>query len=199
MGNAIAKRRIVQLLEVADQRTEKVTPRRSDSGPYVALEHLAQGRPVILGWDKAGKATSAKTIFRTGDVLFGKLRPNLRKAAMAPFDGVCSTDILPLFGGEDLDEGYLLQLTQSEDFQTYAIATASGTKMPRTSWKQLGQFKFRLPPLSEQRKIADILVSVDQAMEATEAVFEQMQVVKRGLVQQLLTGKRQGTRGSSRA
>ena len=165
----------------------KVTPAAGDVHPYVALEHLAQGRPALLGWSSAGSATSAKTVFYTGDILFGKLRPNLRKAAVAPFDGVCSTDILPLFGKDGLDSPYLLHLAQWSRLQWHAIATSSGTKMPRTSWKQLGEFTFLLPPLSEQRKIAAILSSVDDAIEKTQAVIDQAKIVKRGLMQELFT------------
>ena len=176
-----------RLSECVDQRTEKITPAAADVRPYVGLEHLAQGRPALLGWSPAGSATSAKTVFRAGDVLFGKLRPNLRKAAAAPFDGLCSTDILPLFGKNGLDTPYLLQIAQWNRLQQHAVATASGTKMPRTSWKQLGDFAFFLPPLPEQHKIAAILSSVDDAIEKTRAVIDQVLVVKRSLMQELLT------------
>ena len=176
-----------RLGECADQRTEKTLPEAADTRRYVALEHLAQGRPTILGWFPAGRAVSAKTVFHKGDVLFGKLRPNLRKAARAPFDGLCSTDILPIFGKGNLETPYLLQLAQSDDLCQHAIATASGTKMPRTSWKQLSKFVIKLPSVPEQRKIAAILSSVDDAIEKTQAVIEQVQVVKQGLMEELLT------------
>ena len=179
--------RSVRLSEVAKQRTEKAIPVAKDERPYIALEHLAQGRPAILGWSRAGTATSAKTAFRQGDVLFGKLRPNLRKAAPAPFAGVCSTDILPIFAEQGLDASYLAQLTQWYPLQRHAVATSSGTKMPRTSWKQLGEFRFRLPPLPEQGKIAAILSSVDDALEKTQAVIAQLQIVRQSLAQELLT------------
>ena len=180
-------RSLVRLSEMADLRAAKIIPSEGDTRPYVALEHLAQGRPTVLGWSRAGTATSAKTVFRKGDVLFGKLRPNLRKAAAAPFDGLYSTDILPLFGKDGMDAGYLLQLAQWHRLQRHAVATSSGTKMPRTSWRQLGEFTFSLPPLPHQRKIAAILSSVDDAIEKTRAVIDQVQVVKRGLMQELLT------------
>ena len=176
-----------RLDECAGQRTEKVIPTTVDTRRYVALEHLAQGRPAILGWSSAGSATSAKTVFFAGDVLFGKLRPNLKKAAAARFDGVCSTDILPLFGKGGLDSAYLLQLVQWERFQQHAITTASGTKMPRTSWKQLGEFTFLCPPPAEQRTIAEVLSSVDDSIEKTSAIIDQVQVVKRGVMQELFT------------
>lgn len=142
---------------------------------------------MILGWSSAGSATSAKTIFFAGDVLFGKLRPNLKKAAAARFDGVCSTDILPLFGKDGLDSAYLLQLAQWDRFQQHAVATASGTKMPRTSWTHLGEFTFLCPPLNEQRTIAAVLSSIDDAIEKTQAVIDQVQVVKRGVMKELFT------------
>ena len=126
-------------------------------------------------------------MFHAGDVLFGKLRPYLRKAARAPFDGLCSTDILPLFGKGPLDTRYLAQLAQWPPLQKHAVATSSGTKMPRTSWPQLGTFEFSLPPLPEQRKVAAILSSMDDAIEKIQAVIDQVQVVKRGLMQELLT------------
>ena len=119
--------------------------------------------------------------------MFGKLRPYLRKAAAVPFDGLCSTEILALFGRSTLDTRYLAQLAQWHPLQQHAVATSAGTKMPRTSWTQLGGFEFWLPPLPEQHKIAAILSSVDHAIEKTQAVIDQVQVVKRGLMQELLT------------
>lgn len=179
--------RRVRLSEVADQRTEKAVPVGTDERRYIALEHLAPGNPIMLGWSTASSAGSAKTVFREGDVLFGKLRPYLRKAAPAPFDGVCSTDILPLFTRDNLDARYLAQLAQWRPLQQHAIATSSGTKMPRTSWAQLGGFEFSLPPLPEQRKIAAVLSSLDDAIKKTQRVIDQVQIVKRGLMVELVT------------
>ena len=179
--------RRVRLIDVAEERVGRAVPSDSDRRPYVALEHLAQGSPFLLGWAEASTAASAKTLFRKGDVLFGKLRPYLHKAAPAPFDGLCSTDLLALYGKDTLDTRYLVQLSQWRSLQRHAVATSSGTKMPRTSWRQLGEFTFSLPPLPEQQKIAVILSSVDDATEKTQAVVDQVQVVKRGLMQELLT------------
>ena len=179
--------RQVRLSDVADHRRRKVVPTRGDLQPYVALEHLAQGGPRLLGWSTAESAVSAKTAFRAGDLLFGKLRPNLRKAARAPFNGLCSTDILALFGKEGIDSRYLSQMGQWRPLQRHAVATSSGTKMPRTSWANLRELEFSLPPISEQRKIAAILSSVDDAIEKAQAVIDQIGVVKRGLMQELLT------------
>ena len=61
-------------------------------------------------------------------------------------------------------------------------------KISRTArWPQTWGVFFRLPPHREQRKIAAILSSVDDAIEKTQAVIDQVQVVKRGLMQELLS------------
>ena len=184
------RRQSIRLGEVVDQRTAKLQPTPDDTRPYVGLEHLAQGMPTILGWFESNQTSSAKTVFRAGDVLFGKLRPKLRKAALAPFDGVCSTDIVPLYcRGEDLKERYLLQLVHSYPFRRHAIATASGTKMPRTSWKELREFTFRLPSLDEQCETVAVLSSVDDVVARSGAAMRGLSVVKRALMPVLLTGE----------
>ena len=63
----------------------------------------------------------------------------------------------------------------------------AGSTFREVSKTSLRHLRFLVPPLSEQRKIAAILSSVDDAIERTQAVIDQMQVVKRGLMQELLT------------
>jgi type I restriction enzyme S subunit len=179
--------RSTTLGQVATIRRTGIDPSTNGDVPYIALEHIAQGAPRLLGWSSSSKATSNKTRFRQGDVLFGKLRPNLRKSVRAPFDGVCSTDILAILAADGLDPAYLATVCQAPKLQDFAIATSIGTKMPRTTWPQLATFPLLLPPLPEQRKIAEILSSVDDAIEWTETVIERVREVKRALAQELLT------------
>lgn len=176
----------MSLGQVAFARTVATTPKPGDDRVYVALEHMAQGAPVLLGSGRAGDAVSNKTVFRAGDVLIGKLRPNLGKAVRTAFDGVCSTDILAVVPGDDLDGGFLLQAVHGAGFREYATATAAGTKMPRTSWKALAAFEMRLPPLPEQRAIAAALSAVDEAIAAGEGVVEHLNRLKRDLAEDLL-------------
>jgi type I restriction enzyme S subunit len=178
----------VSLGSVVDAPLELSAPLRADRRPYIALEDMAQGFPRLLGWSYAEKASSAKAVFHRGDILFGKLRPNLKKAVQAPFDGVCSTDVLVLRGRpSEMDQAYLKQLVSWSEFQAWAVSTASGTKMPRTSWKLLRSFRVLLPPILEQRRIASTLSSLDDVIEGTQAVIEEMQVVKKAMLAELLT------------
>lgn len=176
-----------RLSEIADAIVETCLPTADDDRPYVALEHIAQGEPRLLGHSRANAATSTKVRFRKGDLLFGKLRPNLKKAVLAPFDGVCSTDIIVIRASADSAGSYLQHLAHWPPLQEHAVSTASGTKMPRTSWSLLSGFEIPFPPVAEQKKIAAILSSVDEAIEATQAVVEQLQVVKKAMMGELLT------------
>ena len=88
--------RLVRLGDVASLRSEQVMPVDGDHRPYIALENIVLGGQ-LNGYGKADNSVSNKTVFRKGDTLYGKLRPNLRKVVRADFSGVCSTDILAVF------------------------------------------------------------------------------------------------------
>lgn len=177
----------VELGSVLDERTSKVTPSGGDARPYIALEHMESGKLTPLGHDRADSATSNKTEFSAGDILFGKLRPKLRKCVLAPFDGVCSTDILALFPQNGTDGRFLAQLCHTHQVMGYAIRTASGTKMPRTSWHMLSMCPILLPPPLEQAKIAAVLRAVDEAMERSRGVLAQTRTLRQALLHTLLT------------
>src|SRR5262245_23454008 len=107
----------VCLGEVCSLRQESVRPKDRPDARYVGLEHFESGSAWLRGLGAAGEVTSAKSAFRKNDVLYGKLRPYLDKAALADFDGICSTDILVLRPHEILDASYLSHLTHTEAFR----------------------------------------------------------------------------------
>ena len=176
-----------ELGDLLGERKKKVTPTAGDDRAYVALEHMATDAVALLGHDRAESATSVKTIFNEGDLLFGKLRPNLRKCVMAPFDGVCSTDILALHAKNGAVPAFLLSLLHSVRVMGFAKRTAIGTKMPRTSWEQLSQCAVLVPSKPEQIWIAEMLGAVDAAIDATRGVIEQTRRLKTAVLQDLLT------------
>jgi type I restriction enzyme S subunit len=177
----------VSLGAVCEAPLELSTPASGDLRPYVALEHIAQGLPRLLAWSRAEMAGSTKASFKTGDLLFGKLRPNLRKAVRAPFDGICSTDILVLRARPSLiSQEFLEHLAHWSEFVRYAMDSASGTRMPRTSWRALRAFEFPLAPLQEQRRIAAILSSIDAATESCRVATERLLEVRRAMLADLL-------------
>ncbi len=129
---------------------------------YLGLEHIERGGRII-GRSSVAEAELASTKFRfsADHVLFGKLRPNLGKISRPDFDGVCSTDILPIRAGRDLDRGYLAHYLSQPSMVDFAASRTSGANLPRLSPTVLAQFPIPLPPLSEQRRIAAILDHAD--------------------------------------
>ncbi|MGN7956693.1 restriction endonuclease subunit S [Agrobacterium radiobacter] len=175
----------VKLGAAASNVTEKWEP-REHAEPYVGLEQVDQGTGRLLDIGVSDDLQSIKTRFRAGDVLFGKLRPNLRKTALVDFSGIASTDILVIRPTERITPEFAFYRISSDEAFDYAIKSAAGTKMPRTSWKDMADFEFPLPPLYEQRRIAEILSSVDEAIAATRAVIDQTRKVKQGVLERLL-------------
>lgn len=159
---------------------------------YLGLEHLASGFPVLVGRGSESEVRSGKTAFRKGDVLFGKLRPYLRKSALVSEDGICSTDILVFRASDKSLAEFLCLLTHSDEFVGHAKATTSGVQHPRTSWASLREFKLHVPPLAEQRKIAAVLGLVQRAIEQQERLIAVTTELKKTLLHQLFT---QGLRG----
>lgn len=117
--------------------------------------------------------------FQPGDVLFGKLRPYLRKAALAKCSGACSPELVVLRPQADLiDSRFLYHLVQSRPFVAWAVASSKGVRMPRTDFHALSQFRLRLPALDEQRSIADSLDAELGILAASEANLSRL----RGLI-----------------
>ena len=176
----------VQLRDVASVRRQQVMPAHDDSRPYVALKHIASGG-ALNGYGCASDSVSFKTMFHKGDTLYGKLRPNLRKVVRADFNGVCSTDIIPLYAHDHVDAPFLSHLIRSDLLHRYAMRAIAGTKMPRTSWTHIREYSFSLPPLPEQQAIAAVLDSIDEAIERTEAVVAATERLRDALLHGLLT------------
>jgi type I restriction enzyme S subunit len=146
MGPIPAGWRVGDLGEVAVERRRPARPAEIDpSTPYVGLEHMPRGSIALSGWGKAGDVSSGKLVFRTGEILFGKLRPYFHKVAVAPLAGVCSTDIVVVSPRRDRWAGFVLGHVSSDSFVEYTSARSTGTRMPRTAWREMASYQLVLP------------------------------------------------------
>ena len=176
--------------EVVKLSKSKYDPKKStDCFPCIELEHIAQETGQLTGNVPASNLGSTKNKFKAGDVIFGKLRPYLRKYAQPNFDGVCSSEIWVFSPTKKIINPYLFQLVQTNQFISEANKSA-GSKMPRADWGVVSEMVFPLPPLPEQRKIAKILSTWDKAISTTERLIDNSKQQKKALIQQLLTGKK---------
>lgn len=180
----------LELSQFAQLYKVKVDPSHAPSNyKCLELEHFDEGTGRINGFTQIRSQKSIKNKFEVGHVLFGKLRPYLRKFWLATFSGVCSSEVWVLNAIEKkCDNAFLFYLVQNSRFiQSANVST--GTKMPRADWGYVSEFPFPVPPLAEQKKIALVLSTWDRAIEKTEQLIAQKQRLKKGLMQQLLTGK----------
>lgn len=171
---------------------DAATPSADGLRLYLGLEHLASGHPALVGRGKESDVCSGKTAFHKGDVLFGKLRPYLRKSVLVSEGRICSTDILVFRATEKCVPQFLCPLTHTDEFVGHAKTTTSGVQHPRTSWAGLREFKLYVPPLPEQQKIAAGLGLVQRAIEQQERLIALTTELKKTLLHQLFT---QGLRG----
>lgn len=132
---------------------------------YIGLEHLEPGSLHVRTWGNIADGTTFTRRCHPGQVLFGKRRAYQRKVAVAEFDAIVSGDIYVLEARKE----YLVQellpfICSSEDFFKHAVGTSSGSLSPRTNWSSLARYEFYLPPLDQQKRIADLLWAVDNSI-----------------------------------
>ncbi len=185
------KWKIQEFSEFVKKTDCKFDPAKNDiTMKCIELEHISQVTGRVLAYVNSDEQKSIKNIFKKNDVLFGKLRPYLRKYWLAEFDGVCSSEIWVLRGIDNVCiNEYLFLMVQTHDFIQAANVT-SGSKMPRADWDYVSAFPFPLPPLPEQKAIAKVLSTWDKAIEKTQELIKQKELRKKYLMQQLLTGKK---------
>ena len=178
-----------RLEEIASIRNQKVNP--PDVGrdtPCVELDHIGQGDGRLLGCSAAQYSTSTKYRFFTGDVLFGRLRPYLRKYWHADRDGICTTEIWPLMvNPQQAESRFLYEIVQGDRF-IGAAGISYGTHMPRADWGVMKNFQVHLPPVSEQASISTVLSDMDCEIASLEHRRDKTRAIKQGMMQALLTG-----------
>lgn len=133
--------------------------------PYIALEHIEEGKLRLNGFGNTGDIASNKYRFTEKNFLFGRLRPYFRKVVRPKFSGICSTDIWVVKAIENNDLDFLFYLFASQEFVDLAYSGSSGTKMPRADWKFMKETEWRLPPFPEQKAIASVLSSLDDKID----------------------------------
>ena len=155
----------VTLGDVATERRETC---RGDKAryPVVGLEHLTPEEIALTAWDDGSENTFTK-LFQKGDILFGRRRAYLKKAAITPFDGICSGDITVIEAKPDNILPELLPFViQNDAFFDFAVGKSAGSLSPRAKWEHLKDYEFNLPAMDEQRKLACALWAINGTIEA---------------------------------
>lgn len=138
--------RVVSLGELVNVVKEGIASDGADTTtPYVGLEHIARKSIVLSEWSTADQAASQKIVFRSGDILFGKIRPYFHKVALASIDGIASTDAIIMRPKRPEVSGLVLETVFAERFVAMATASSTGSKMPRADWNVMRRYGVAIP------------------------------------------------------
>lgn len=187
--------RTVRLRDVI-LKTEQSDPWRNPSAEfeYVDVSCVSRGSLRIESstrYQGAKAPSRARKKIRSGDVLFATVRPSLRRVALVPpsLDGqICSTAFCVIRADpEQSDEGFLFFAVASDEFVARVSSHQRGSSYPAVTDRAVLEEVIVLPPLAEQRAIAEILGTVKRAKEATEKVITTGRKLKRSVIRRLFT------------
>ncbi len=170
-------------------RDKSKAPEADGLERYVGLEHIEPGDLRVRSWGDLADGTTFTNRFGPGQVLFGKRRAYQRKVGVADFAGVCSGDIYVL---EPKDPSAMLPallpfICRTDAFFEHAVGTSAGSLSPRTSWRQLSEFEFALPPISQQHSLVSLLRPAFDVHEALTDTLASLHEARRSVLKELLS------------
>ena len=149
---------IYRFVDIAYNITTKRVPTPDDNARYIGLEHLDPGELYVKRYGSNVDLKGDKLVMTKGDILFGKRNTYLKRVAIAPFDGLFSAHGMIFHPKEDvIDKRYFPFFINSDAFMDEAIRISVGSLSPTVNWKDLKDLKFDIPPIEEQKQIADKL------------------------------------------
>lgn len=178
--------KMVKFGDIAQNVAVRVDPADAKTDVYVGLEHLDPSTIHLRQWGHPTDVTGQKLAFKKGDVIFGRRRAYQRKLAVAEFDGICSAHAMVVRAKPKMIlPEFLPFFLQSDMFMERAIEISVGSLSPTINWKTLKVQEFPLPPLDEQKRIAEILWAADEAFNQHQQSNDNLMSVKSTLLNRL--------------
>jgi len=165
----------------------------------IAPNHVQSGTGRLLEVETADDqgAISGKYHFAEGTVLYSKIRPALRKACVAPFEGLCSADMYPIYSTKITPRLLLYQLL-SDYFSSFAILSSDRVAMPKVNRETIGDFPMVVPPSAEQevivRYVDEAVAEIDRLGDRSVKVIERLRERRTALITAAVTGQIDVTR-----
>ncbi len=156
---------------------------------YIALEHMPKRSISFWNWENSNNITSGKFRFKKNDILFGKLRPYFHKVGVAAIDGICSTDIVVVIPRKEQCYGILLGHLSSDAFVAYTNASSTGTKMPRTSWKDMSRYPITIPDHLISLYFNEIITNIVQKLHSNIYESKSLTALRDTLLPKLISGE----------
>ena len=164
--SAAGATRLVRLGDVAEEVRENWSGPTADV-PVVGLEHIEPDEIWLRKWEVNPDENTFSKAFRKGQLLFGRRRAYQKKLSLAPSDGICSGDITVFSAHRGKVVPPLLPfLLRTDKFFDYAIQGSAGSLSPRVKWSHISGYEFDLPPMDEQKKLAELLWAANDLKES---------------------------------
>ena len=155
---------------------------------YVGMEHIEQGTGRLLCTISSDDVLSNTFAFNKGDVLYGRLRPYLKKVIVAGFEGCCSTEIFPI-QSKEIISSFLMYWFLTDEITNKVNATCAGCRMPRGNMNDVLKFDISYPSISEQQSIVATLDSlkstVDRLQENYDKISQECDALKQAILRKV--------------
>lgn len=179
----------VRFDEIAENITDRIEkPNESGLEYYIGLEHLDTDQIRIKRFGSTEDVKATKFLCKKGDIIFGKRRSYLRKVAVTDRDAVVSAHSMVIRPkGDSIVPEFLPCFMQSSIFWKTAHAISEGSMSPTIKWKTMAKQEFWIPTIEEQKKMSEVLWSIEENSEKMKRLIKTSQEMKSGTLNQLLT------------
>ncbi|OCG69527.1 type I restriction endonuclease subunit S [Gilliamella sp. Nev5-1] len=173
--------KIMRLKDCAFYVSQKISSEILDINTYVSTENILQNR---LGKTIASfkpKNNIKVTHFKQKDILIANIRPYLKKIWFANHEGGCSADVLVLRANSNVDSSFLYYSLFRDDFFSYIMKGAKGTRMPRGDKEQILNFNIPNMKYQNQKEIGELLFLLDKKIELNNRINAELEAMAKTL------------------
>ena len=179
--------------EIIEISKEKHKPVINEFKFYIGLEHIEKNIGKLTSHCGIEEIKTIKNKFKSGEILYGKLRPNLNKVYLTREEGVCSTDILVLKTRKNCNAKFLTQLMLGSDFVNTMSENTNGVNLPRVSTKFILEYKINLPPIEEQNRIVQEIESrlsvADKMEQSIQESLQKAEALRQSILKKAFSGE----------
>lgn len=155
--------------------------------PHIEFESINSGRGTLNKSIDKLSSNKLGVKFQTNDILFGKLRPYLKNWYLAQCPGIAVGDFWVLRANKS--SLFIYYLIQTDRFYSISNLT-SGSKMPRSDWNLVSNYKFYFPlSMPEEIKIGQTFSILDKVITLQQRKLDLLKQLKKGLLQKMFADK----------
>lgn len=188
--------KVVRFKHIASIKSNLVQPDKYMKYPQIAPDNIEKDTGRLLSHQTVEESgvISGNHLFYRGQILYSKIRPNLNKLTVAPFDGLCSADMYPI--ESKLPTLFMVYSMLSTYFVSQvSLIIQDRVKMPKINQEELGEIKVAVPSQQEMLTIADYLDSkcseIDALLQNYEYQISTLEEYKKSLIYEYVTGKKE--------